>query len=280
MKLRPVFAALIAGLVLTFDLALRADDPGDPKPARIVDLQGNPFVEPPTPPAPAPGAAPTSPATPAPLKAPRLELFPTTLPSPKGTFIVCPGGAYHFLATRGEGTIPGAFLNRQGYDVVLLEYTVGPGDVMARALQDALATVKLLQQNGDKLGLHTATLGMMGFSAGGHLTARTEHELGVPGAFTKVVMIYPAYLDDGPGGFNPAVAPPKGAKTQFFVAIGDKDAPGWVASSKVYVDTAQANGQQAEYHLLPGIPHAFGVTPGDAATTADFQKKLAAFLAK
>ena len=271
MKYRAFFVALMAGLAFTFDFSLKAADLGDQKPVRVVDLQGNPVVD-------ASTAATTKPGT-APLKAPRLDLYPTTLPLRKGTFIVCPGGAYHFLATKGEGTIPADFLNSQGYDVVLLEYTVGPGDVAARALQDALATVKLLQQNGNKLGLDTTTLGMMGFSAGGHLTARTVHELGAACPFTKVVMIYPAYLD-APNGINDAVKPPPGAKTQFFVAIGDKDAPGWVASSKVYVETAQANGQLAEYHLLPGIPHAFGVTPGDPSTTADFKQKLAAFLAR
>jgi acetyl esterase/lipase len=279
MKRRILFTALSACLFLTFDLARVAADPGAERPVRVVDLKGNPVGDEPTPAAPQPGAAPTSARTPAPLKAPRLDLLPTTMAAPKGTFIVCPGGAYHFLATGGEGTIPGAFLNSQGYDVVVLEYTVGPGDAAPQALQDALATVKLLQESGGKLGLHTATLGMMGFSAGGHLTARTEHELGAAGPFTKVVMIYPAYLD-APNGINDAVKPPQGAKTQFFVAIGDKDAPEWVASSKVYVDAAKANGQEAEYHLLPGIPHAFGVTPGDPPTTADFKQKLAAFLAK
>jgi acetyl esterase/lipase len=272
MKDRALFAALTACLFLTFDPARVAADPGADKPVRVVDLQGNPVKDELAPPTPQPGAAPA-------LKAPRLDLFPTTVAAPKGTFIVCPGGAYHFLATKGEGTIPGDFLNSQGYDVVILEYTVGPGDVAAKALQDALATVNLLKQSGDKLGLHTATLGMMGFSAGGHLTARTVHELGQAGPFAKVVMIYPAYLD-APGGINDAVKPPPGAKTQFFVAIGDKDAPGWVSSSQVYVEAAKANGQEAEFHLLPGIPHAFGVTPGDAPTTADFKQKLAAFLAR
>lgn len=275
MMRRALLTALMAGLAFTPGLSLKALDPDAPKPAEVIDLQGNPVVDAPTPPTPPSGTAP--------LKTPRLDIYPTSVSPKKGTFIVCPGGAYHFLATRGEGTIPAAFLNSQGYDVALLEYTVGPGDVAARALQDALATVKLLQQSGSKLGLNTTTLGMMGFSAGGHLTARTVHELGAAGPFTKVIMIYPAYLDAPrikDNGIKDDVRPPPGAKLQFFVAIGDKDAPNWVISSRIYVAVAQVLVQEAEYHLLPGIPHAFGITPGDPATTADFQQKLAAFLSR
>jgi len=207
------------------------------------------------------------------------------MPSPKGTFLVCPGGAYHFLALGGEGLYVADFLNAQGYDAAVLEYTHGGGnavpenEVRAKALQDAVAAVSLLKQSAEKLNLHTAKLGMAGFSAGGHLTARTVHELGAASAFSKVILIYPAYLN-GPRGLNDDVLPPAGIKTQLFVSIGDKDGPAWITSSKAYADAAKANGQDAEYHLLPGIKHGFGVKPGDPATTAAFQQILAAFLAK
>ena len=199
--------------------------------------------------------------------------------------MVCPGGAYHFLALGGEGLSVADFLNAQGWDAVVLEYTHGGGngvpesEVRAKAVQDALAAFSLLRQSAEKLDLHTEKLGMMGFSAGGHLTARTVHELGAASPISKEILIYPAYLD-APGGINNDVRPPAGIKTQLFVSIGGKDAPPWIASSKVYADAAKANGQDAEYHFLPGIPHAFDMKPGDPATTAAFLQNLAAFLAK
>lgn len=273
---RSCIVVLAACLVLVITPTLLA---ADAPPLERVDLQGNPLTVV-SPPAPEPGLLNATTDAKA-----ALILRPTSLPSPKGTFVVCPGGAYHFLALGGEGLIVADFLNAQGWDAVVLEYTHGgdksvSGDqVRTRALRDALAAFSLLRQSAEKLHLHTAKLGMMGFSAGGHLTAHTVHELGAANQLSKEILIYPAYLD-APGGINADVQPPAGIKTQLFVAIGGKDAPAWIASSKVYADAAKANGQDAEYHFLPGIPHAFDMKPGDPATTGAFLQNLAAFLAK
>lgn len=267
---------LAACLVLVITRTLSA---ADAPPLERIDLQGNPLTIV-SPPAPEPGNLTATSATKA-----ALILRRTSMPSPKGTFVVCPGGAYHFLALGGEGLTVADFLNAQGWDAVVLEYTHGGGvgvsesDVRAKALQDALAAFSLLRQSGEKLNLHTGKLGMMGFSAGGHLTAHTVHELGAANPLSKEILIYPAYLD-APGGINADVQPPAGIKTQLFVAIGGKDNPGWISSSKAYTEAAKANGQDAEYHFLPGIPHAFDMKPGDPATTAAFLQNLAAFLAK
>jgi acetyl esterase/lipase len=255
-------------------LTLHGADTGARGPERV-DLQENALAAEPM------GNAPQSGKSPSPAaRTPVMDLHRTTITSPKGTIVVCPGGGYHGLAMKHEGVFVADFLNAQGYDVAILEYTVGQGsEVRTKALEDALAAVSLLRKGGDKLGMHTATLGMMGFSAGGHLTARTVHELGAGAPFAKVILIYPAYLD-GPAGINDAVLPPKGAKAQLFVLIGDKDKPEWVSSSKAYAEAAKANGQDAEFHLLPAAGHGFGIRPENQGSTADWPGLLAAFLAK
>ena len=173
---------LLACLVLIIPRILSA---ADVPLLERVDLQGNPLTVA-SPPAPEPGLITGTTAA-----KPALILRRTSMPSPKGTFLVCPGGAYHFLALGGEGLYVADFLNAQGYDAAVLEYTHGGGnavpenEVRAKALQDAVAAVSRLKQSAEKLNLHTAKLGMAGFSAGGHLTARTVHELGAASAFSK-----------------------------------------------------------------------------------------------
>jgi acetyl esterase/lipase len=274
-------ASLIV-LLLAFAPPSRAANPWIELKDAWVDLNGNPVaVETPHP----------EPGNLADKSPPLLCLLRTKEASSKGTFLVYPGGAYHGYAFIGEGLSAANFLNDQGYDVAILAYSHGPGpngpgsEVRIKALQDSLVAVNLLQQKGEKLGLHTQTLGILGFSAGGHLTARTFHELGAASPFAKVILIYPAYLEIkpnavAPAGVNDEVQPPEGAKARIFVVIGDMDIPSWVSSSQAYVDAAKTHGQEAEYHLLPGIKHAFNVRPGDAPTTAAFQKTLADFLAK
>jgi len=226
--------------------------------------------------------------------APMVCLVRTKASTPRGTFLVFPGGAYHGLAVMTEGLNAAELLNNQGYDVAIVAYSHGrisnDADselhVRAKALQDALAAVNLIQENNEKLGLHTRTLGIMGFSAGGHLTARTFHELGTASPFAKIILIYPAYLEIkpysvAPLGINDPVQPPNGAKAKIFVAIGDKDQPSWVSSSQAYVDAAKIHSHEAEYLLLPGLKHAFNLLqPGDASITAAFQKAIVDFLTK
>ncbi len=224
---------------------------------------------------------------------PTIDIILTQVTPVKGTILVCPGGAYHGLAVFSEGVPAADFLNRLGYDVAILEYTHAStkvrldAETRAEALQDALTAVSLLQKKGAQLGLHTNSLGMMGFSAGGHLTARTIHDLGTASPFTQVILIYPAYLNtpklsnsDAPIGITDDVKPIPGSKAHMFIAIGDQDNPSWIASAQVYSEAVKANGQEAEFHLLPGIKHGFGMKPGDAQATTDFQTKLTTFLSK
>ncbi|MFA6545731.1 MAG: alpha/beta hydrolase, partial [Limisphaerales bacterium] len=88
--------------------------------------------------------------------------------------IVCPGGAYNILAYDLEGTEVCEWLNSIGVTGVLLKYRVPrrPGvEKHAAALQDAQRAVGLVRARAGEFGLDPKRIGIMGFSAGGHLSA-------------------------------------------------------------------------------------------------------------
>lgn len=93
--------------------------------------------------------------------------------------IVAPGGGYNILAWEHEGTQVCEWLNNLGVTAVLLKYRVPrrpdqPKDQPpVSALQDAQRAVGLTRSKAKEWGIDTARVGMLGFSAGGHLTAWT-----------------------------------------------------------------------------------------------------------
>lgn len=98
--------------------------------------------------------------------------------------IVCPGGSYFWLDKKTEGDGVAQWLQSEGISAFVLEYRVGgiPGflthyRLVARGnrypdmLQDVQRSIQLVRENADAYGIDPTRLGVMGFSAGGHLTA-------------------------------------------------------------------------------------------------------------
>jgi acetyl esterase/lipase len=86
-------------------------------------------------------------------------------------FIVCPGGGYRMLAEH-EGTAFAHWLADQGIAAFVLKYRLTTdGYFVPSALQDAARAVRLVRTNATAWQLDPARLGMIGSSAGGHLTA-------------------------------------------------------------------------------------------------------------
>ena len=214
------------------------------------------------------------------VKEPVLELRRTTVSPSRGTILLFPGGGYHALAFEHEGDLVARFLNSRGYDVAILEYSIGEGsDVRARALADAKAAVRLLADSSAKLGLNPK-LSVMGFSAGGHLAARLLHELGPKAPLSRIILIYPAYLEDSPEGkgIHAGVTPPAGFAGKAFVLIGGQDHPEWVGSAGAYAEAFRKDCGPAEFHLLPGTGHGFGMKPGLTGPAATWPDHLGEFL--
>src|SRR5208337_108244 len=88
--------------------------------------------------------------------------------------VVFPGGGYNILAIDLEGTEVCDWLNSLGINCVLLKYRVpgtGPYPKSAAALQDAQRAVGLVREHATEWGIDPKRVGVLGFSAGGHLAA-------------------------------------------------------------------------------------------------------------
>jgi acetyl esterase/lipase len=91
--------------------------------------------------------------------------------------VVAPGGGYRVLAFEHEGTQVGEWLASIGVTAVLLKYRVPqrPGDGENKApLQDAQRAISLTRSRAAEWGIDPARIGILGFSAGGHLAANAE----------------------------------------------------------------------------------------------------------
>ncbi len=101
---------------------------------------------------------------------------------PNGTAIViCPGGGYGGLVTGPEGHGIAAWLNRHGITGVVLEYRLPAGRAHV-PLFDAQRAIRTVRANATAWSLDPTRIGIMGFSAGGHLasTAGTHFDAGEP----------------------------------------------------------------------------------------------------
>ena len=260
---------LLLSLLFSISPALRAEG--------IVDLKGRQLQESPNPIVPRWGLMPGI----IKVSQPVLILRKTSSSHPCGTILLFPGGGYHALAIRHEGELVSDFLNKQGYDVAILEYSIGSSlAVRDKALKDARKAWNLLSKHGKELGLQTKPLGIMGFSAGGHLATRLTHILGRNHQPDFLALIYPAYLDEhtGPGGVDAASTPPSGARTKVFVLIGDQDKPQWISGSKAYALACRKNGQEVKFYLLPKTGHGFGMKPDRTGASSKWERLIGNFL--
>src|SRR4029077_20973404 len=94
--------------------------------------------------------------------------------------LICPGGGYHNLFWQLEGEEVAGWLNSIGVTGILLKYRVPrrPDDLRGefparRPLQDAQRAVSLVRSKAKELGIDPKRIGIVGFSAGGHLAVAT-----------------------------------------------------------------------------------------------------------
>ena len=104
---------------------------------------------------------------------------------PNGTaIIVAPGGGYRNLAMNHEGRQVANLLNAAGVTAFVLKYRLGPRYRHPVELGDAQRAIRLVRARAADFGILGDRIGMLGFSAGGHLTATagTRFDAGRPDA--------------------------------------------------------------------------------------------------
>ena len=98
--------------------------------------------------------------------------------NPNGmAIIVCPGGGYSLLALEPEGYNIAKWLNSKNITAIVLEYRL-PAGKKEVPLQDARRAIQYARHNSEALEIADNKIGVMGFSAGGHLavTLGTHHD--------------------------------------------------------------------------------------------------------
>jgi acetyl esterase/lipase len=190
------------------------------------------------------------------------------------TVLIFPGGGYNILAWDLEGTEVADWLNNNGVNAIVVKYRVPkrPGqENYVAPLQDAQRAVGLIRANAKDWGFDPDRIGILGFSAGGHLSAtlaahvneRTYPKVdaadNVNCAPNFVLLIYPAYLslkDEGDK-INPSVTvTPKNPKTFMVIAQNDPVRP---ENALAYYLELTKNKVPAELHIYPTGGHGYGL---------------------
>lgn len=197
--------------------------------------------------------------------------------------VVCPGGGYYILAMDLEGTEVCAWLNSIGVTGVLLKYRVparAGQERYAAALQDAQRAVGLVRQQARELGIDPQRIGVLGFSAGAHLSATLSNQFATR-TYAKVdaadetscrpdfvVLVYPGGLvnKDDHDALWPNLAPAKDRTPPTFITMAEDD-PVRVENAYVYFTALKQAGVPAELHLYPTGGHGYGLRRTDNPVT-------------
>jgi acetyl esterase/lipase len=205
---------------------------------------------------------------------PALEVYlPDASLKNGSSVIVCPGGGYGILAYDLEGTEVAHWLNRLGFTAFVLQYRV-PAK-REGALQDIQRAIRTVRNDAGKWNINSEKIGVMGFSAGGSLSARAStlfnkktylpvdknDSLSCRPAFT--MLIYPAYLDLGPNlSLTPELQLSKDVPPVFIFQTADDP----YGNSALVMAAAMRNAKlPVELHLLPVGGHGYGLRPGSLA---------------
>lgn len=203
---------------------------------------------------------------------PTLTVF---LPEPStavGTgVVVCPGGAFHFLMVDKEGTQVARWLNARGVAVFMLKYRVVPtpddddafnrqvSDLSQRradmnrvrplSIADGLQALRVVRKNAPTWGVQSDRVGILGFSAGGAVTAGAATDYDTESRPNFAAPIY-AVWDERP---VPSDAPP------LFLAAASNDSVVDVQHTLNLYHAWKAAGRSAELHLYSRGEHGFGM---------------------
>jgi acetyl esterase/lipase len=211
-----------------------------------------------------------------------------TLYSPKGkntgaAVVVFPGGGYRYVSIDMEGTEVCDWLSSAGVSCVLLKYRVpgsGPYPKSPAALQDAQRALGLVRLHAAEWQIDPNRIGVLGFSAGGHLAAAistyyTQRLYDPIDAADKLscrpdfaVVIYPGYLALADQNFAPNADIHPTAETPPSFIIQAEDDPVHVENAVVYFLQLKNAKVPTELHVYAQGGHGYGLRRTEMPVTA------------
>ncbi|MGD0940196.1 MAG: alpha/beta hydrolase [Terracidiphilus sp.] len=214
---------------------------------------------------------------------PTLTLF-----TPKGVnsgaaVVVFPGGGYNILAIDLEGQEVCDWLNSVGVNCILVKYRVpdsGPYPKFTAALEDAQRALRLVRQHAAEWHIDSGRIGVLGFSAGGHLSAaistRFDQHLYDPIDDADklscrpdfAILVYPAYLTIESKNFalDPDIAVSANTPPTFIVQA--EDDPVHVENAVAYFLALKNAKVPAELHVYAEGGHGYGLRRTPLPVTA------------
>lgn len=187
--------------------------------------------------------------------------------------LICPGGGYYILAMKHEGTQVAEWLNSLGVTAAVLKYRVPSPkgeSPQARPLLDAQRALSLIRARADEWGLRKDRIGVLGFSAGGHLAAcllcaGDQRAPGYPELANETscrpdfgVLVYPAYLAAPDRERDRPRPRPEQKPGPVFLVHAADDQLGPENSIEFFLDLKRA-GVPAELHVYQQGGHGFGM---------------------
>lgn len=218
------------------------------------------------------------------VSTPTMTIYPPQGKNTGAAIMVFPGGGYQILAIDLEGTEVCDWVTAQGVTCILLKYRVPQSwrtrdwkrqqaPAVQLALQDAQRAMGLIRQRAAALAIDPHKIGVIGFSAGGHLVAAISNAglrsyAPVDAADREsarpdfAIALYPGHLWSGRGsGLSSWNAISRNAPPTFLVHSID-DPVDNVHNSTAYAAMLREAKVPVELHLFAKGGHAFGLRPG------------------
>jgi acetyl esterase/lipase len=224
---------------------------------------------------------------------PELIIFRAPKEKATGTaVIICPGGGYSVLAMGYEGTEVAQRFNESGITAFVLKYRIPEDSTMIHKeigpIQDAQRAILVLRSRASEWGINPKRIGIMGFSAGGHLasTAGTHFEKNYienPGHISLrpdfMILIYPvisfqspiAHMGSAHNLLGPHPSPEKINEYSNELQVTDQTPPAFLvhakddntvpyANSMVFAEAMKKHHVPVEVYLYEQGGHGFGMT--------------------
>ncbi len=211
---------------------------------------------------------------------PELTIYSPSASQNTGiAIIICPGGGYSGLAMDHEGKQVGEWLVKQGITGIVLKYRL-PNKNKNVPLEDAQQAIRYARENAKELNINPEKVGILGFSAGGHLASTASTHFSTQGTSTRPdfsILFYPVITMETAthGGSRRNLLGENPSETDIYMfsnekqvntntpptilLLSDDDKSVLPVNSTLYYDALKRNNVPATMYIFPEGGHGWGM---------------------